>query len=93
MHISNGERSLIFNSFNTAVIAVIFRLFSDRLQPSLEILTLYVKLAGDVLGPEYISIYVKYCYLDTLLLFIEIFLELTPGKMKMILFRFDSVII
>ena len=54
-------------------------LLRDKSQTPLDILPTYVNLATTVLGPEYVSIYVKYCYLDTLLLLIQTFLECTPG--------------
>jgi hypothetical protein len=53
---------------------------SDKIQPPLNILPTYIDLANCVLGPEYVSIYVKYCYLDALVLLIQTFLEWTPGK-------------
>ena len=53
--------------------------FSDKTQPPLDILPTCVNLATNVLSPEYVSIYVKYCYLDTLVLLIQTFLEWTPG--------------
>ena len=52
---------------------------SDKIQSPLNTLPTYIKLANCVLGPEYVSIYVKYCYLDTLVLLIGTFLEWTPG--------------
>jgi hypothetical protein len=53
---------------------------SDKIQPPLNVLPTYIDLANCVLGPEYVSIYVKYCYLDALVLLIQTFLECTPGK-------------
>jgi hypothetical protein len=54
---------------------------SDKIQPQTDILRTYVNLATNVLGPEYISIYVKYCYLDTLILLIQTFIEWTSGML------------
>jgi len=51
---------------------------NDKIQPPLNILPTYIELGNAVLGPEYISIYVKYCYLDALVLLIQTFLEWTP---------------
>jgi hypothetical protein len=55
---------------------------SDKVQSPLNILPTYINLANCVLGPEYVSIYVKYCYLDALVLLIQTFLEWTPGKIE-----------
>lgn len=52
---------------------------SDKVPAPLNILPTYINLANSILGPEYISIYVKYCYLDALVLLIQTFLEWTPG--------------
>ncbi|CAF1551321.1 unnamed protein product, partial [Adineta ricciae] len=51
---------------------------NEKAQPPLTILPTYIKLATCILAPEYVSIYVKYCYLDALVLLIQIFLEHTP---------------
>ncbi|CAF3615712.1 unnamed protein product [Rotaria socialis] len=51
---------------------------NDKAQAPLNILPTYINLANHVLGPEYVSIYVKYCYLDALVLLIQTFLELSP---------------
>ncbi len=63
-------------------IKIFFFTHSDKIQPPLNILPIYINLANYVLGPEYISIYVKYCYLDALVLLIQTFLQWTPGKKK-----------
>jgi len=60
----------------------IYFIYSEKIQPPLNILPIYINLANYVLGPEYISIYVKYCYLDALVLLIQTFLQWTPGKQK-----------
>ncbi|CAF3732668.1 unnamed protein product [Adineta steineri] len=51
---------------------------NDKIQSPLNILPTYINLANCVLGSEYVSIYVKYCYLDALVLLIQTFLEWTP---------------
>ncbi|CAF1971934.1 unnamed protein product [Rotaria magnacalcarata] len=51
---------------------------NDKAQAPLNILPTYINLANHILGPEYVSIYVKYCYLDALVLLIQTFLELSP---------------
>jgi hypothetical protein len=66
-----------FYSLNLYLICLIH---SDKIQPPLNLLPTYINLANHVLGPEYVSIYVKYCYLDALVLLIQTFLEWTPGK-------------
>ena len=53
---------------------------SDKIQPPLNILPIYIDLASCVLRPEYVSIYVKYCYLDALVLLIQTCLDWTPGR-------------
>jgi hypothetical protein len=60
----------------------IYFIYSEKIQPPLNILPIYINLAKYVLGPEYISIYVKYCYLDALVLLIQTFLQWTPGNKK-----------
>jgi len=78
MLILNGKSKFhLLNQINHYWISFIS---SDKIQPSLNILPIYINLANYVLGPEYVSIYVKYCYLDALVLLIQTFLELTPGK-------------
>ena len=57
-------------------------IFSDKAQTPLTILSTYAELSGRILSPEYVSIYVKYCYLDTLVLLVQTFLEWTPGLLK-----------
>jgi len=51
---------------------------TDKAQTPLTILSTYAELSGRILSPEYVSIYVKYCYLDTLVLLVQTFLEWTP---------------
>ena len=53
--------------------------FSGKTQTPLTILPTFMNLSGRILTPEYVSIYVKYCYLDTLLTLVQTFLEWTPG--------------
>jgi len=77
MLILNGKSEL--NFINQIIIRILF-LHSDKIQPPLNILPTYINLAKCVLGPEYVSIYVKYCYLDTIVLLIQTFLEWTPGS-------------
>lgn len=75
-------RTLVFLfSINVRIDRFLNVLFSsrDKIQPPLQILPVYIELSSHILAPEYVSIYVKYCYLDTLTLLIQMFLELTPG--------------
>ena len=55
---------------------------SGKTQTPLTILPTFMKLSGRILTPEYVSIYVKYCYLDTLLLLVQTFIEWTPGQCR-----------
>ncbi|CAF0771141.1 unnamed protein product [Rotaria sordida] len=68
---------------------------NDKVQAPLNILSTYINLANYVLGPEYISIYVKYCYLDALVLLIQTFIELTPDidQQQYDLTRYSTVLI
>ncbi|CAF4395410.1 unnamed protein product, partial [Rotaria sp. Silwood2] len=68
---------------------------NDKAQAPLNMVPIYINLANSVLGPEYISIYVKYCYLDALVLLIQTFIELTPDidQQQYDLTRYSTVLI
>lgn len=76
MLLLNGKSNFPVDHFY----GILYSFFRDKIQPPLNILPTYIELASGVLGPEYVSIYVKYCYLDALVLLIQTFLEWTPGN-------------
>ena len=76
MQILNGKSKSVFQYIHNSPVFIP----SEKAQPPLTILPTYFKLATCILAPEYVSIYVKYCYLDALVLLIQIFLEHTPGR-------------